>query len=128
MEYMRGHGKINPRYATPYKQGFFLWLILCAVIFAALEWYLEAPLSVLLLSALNLGTFILYGFDKLSAMHQGRRVPEYILYVAAFAGGALGALLGMHLFRHKTRKTSFQFGLALVLLIEILIVSYSIQI
>lgn len=54
-------------------------------------------------------------------MH-GWRVPEYILYFAAFAGGPVGALLGMYIFRHKISKVSFQFSLALIILLEILLI------
>ena len=34
-----------------------------------------------------------------------RRVPEHTLLAVTFAGGGVGALLGMRVFHHKTRKT-----------------------
>ena len=52
-------------------------------------------------------TFLLYGFDKHQACYQGWRVPEALLLGMALMGGALGALLGMWLFRHKTKHRSF---------------------
>lgn len=52
--------------------------------------------------------------DKASAGRR-RRVPERTLLLVALAGGSPGLILGMLVARHKTRKPSFLFGLALVL-------------
>lgn len=56
----------------------------------------------------SLWTFLLYGWDKLQAGRGGRRVAEGTLHAFAWAWGWPGALLGMRLFRHKTRKPDFQ--------------------
>ena len=56
---------------------------------------------------INLAALILFGFDKARAKAQQRRIPERILLGIGFLGGAWGALLGMKLFRHKTRKPIF---------------------
>lgn len=53
-------------------------------------------------------TFLAYGWDKLSAKRGGRRVRERNLHLAALLGGWPGALTGQRVFRHKTRKRSFQ--------------------
>lgn len=37
------------------------------------------------------------------------------------AGGSVGALLGMHLFHHKTRKKKFTIGVPLMLAAQILL-------
>lgn len=37
-----------------------------------------------------------------------RRIPEMRFFVTALLGGTPGVLLGMYLFRHKTKKVSFQ--------------------
>ncbi|MGN1237084.1 MAG: DUF1294 domain-containing protein, partial [Bacteroidaceae bacterium] len=50
----------------------------------------------------NILTFILYGLDKYLAYHNKTRIPEFILLLFSFLGGAFGALCGMILFRHKT--------------------------
>ena len=49
----------------------------------------------------------LYGFDKRRAVSGGLRVRERTLHVVELLGGWPGALIGMQLFRHKTRKLSF---------------------
>lgn len=60
----------------------------------------------------NAIAFVLYGYDKLRAGGAGDRVPERHLLAVAAMGGWPGALLGMLMFRHKTRKFSFQIKFA----------------
>jgi uncharacterized membrane protein YsdA (DUF1294 family) len=59
------------------------------------------------LAAINLVTFILYGYDKAEAKSGGLRVPEVVLHGLALAGGFLGGWIGRIIFRHKTRKPIF---------------------
>jgi uncharacterized membrane protein YsdA (DUF1294 family) len=47
-------------------------------------------------------TFITYGTDKALAKANTSRVPEVILHLLALAGGFVGALMGMIVFRHKS--------------------------
>lgn len=54
--------------------------------------------------------------DKRLAKRRGRRTPENTLMFFAFAGGALGAWLGMYVYRHKTKHASFVAGVPLLLL------------
>ena len=56
---------------------------------------------------INLLTFVIYGIDKLLAILHKVRVMERVLFLLAFIGGGLGALLGMLIFRHKTLKIKF---------------------
>ena len=107
-----------------YARTIILWLAFIALSFGLIAWQWEAPWPLLVVAALNSATFILYGLDKMLAIQKGVRIPEYILYLAAFTGGAGGALISMYLLNHKTSKKSFQFGLALVILAEGLIVAY----
>lgn len=52
--------------------------------------------------------FGLYAFDKFAAQNGRRRVPENALHLWGLLGGWPGALAAQQLFRHKTRKLSFQ--------------------
>ena len=61
----------------------------------------------LLLTAMNLLSFALYGIDKLKAKRGAWRIPEMTLLLVALLGGSAGALLGMELFRHKTKHAKF---------------------
>ena len=75
-------------------------------------------LAVGYLAAVNLWAFGLMGFDKRRARQGGRRVRERTLFLSALLGGSLGALLGMYLFRHKTRHWYFVWGIPLILLAQ----------
>jgi len=53
---------------------------------------------------------ILYGMDKSAARNGTWRTPEKTLHVLALIGGWPGALFAQNVFRHKSRKMSFQFA------------------
>ena len=53
-------------------------------------------------------TFFAYGLDKRKAKKKRWRTPEAVLLCLGFFGGAVGALIGMSLFRHKTRHWYFR--------------------
>lgn len=63
------------------------------------------------IGVLNGGALCLYGFDKFVALMGWRRVSERVLLLSALPFSAPGALLGVYLFRHKTRKAWFQLWL-----------------
>jgi uncharacterized membrane protein YsdA (DUF1294 family) len=65
----------------------------------------------------NLAALVLYGVDKARARRGAWRIPERTLLIVPFFGGALGALLGMLLFRHKIRKLYFWILVLLALLL-----------
>ena len=56
---------------------------------------------------INLIAFAAYGIDKAKVRNGTRRIPEKTLIGLAAFGGAIGALIGMLAFRHKTRKIKF---------------------
>ncbi len=57
---------------------------------------------------LSLISFFQYWGDKSSAEKGGWRTPESTLHVVELLGGWPGALLAQQVFRHKTRKVSYQ--------------------
>jgi len=56
---------------------------------------------------ISLITLVLYLIDKIRAMNGDWRIPEKVLLGFSFFGGAVGGLIGMLLFRHKTRHWYF---------------------
>ena len=77
------------------------------------------------LAAVNLAAFALYGIDKYKARRGLWRIPESVLLFAAAAGGSAGALLGMRVFHHKTRKPRFYIGVPVMLLLHLVILYFS---
>ena len=67
------------------------------------------------LALVNLAAFALYGIDKRRAKRDRWRIPEATLLLSALLGGSIGALCGMYLFRHKTRKPRFSVGVPVIL-------------
>ena len=71
-----------------------------------------------ILLVLNLAAFVLYGRDKGKAKRGAWRIPEATLLLVALFG-PLGALLGMELFRHKTKHWKFKILVPLFLTLHI---------
>jgi len=71
--------------------------------------------------AINIIAFFFFGLDKLKSRLVQRRISEQALWVVALLGGSVGALAGMYFFHHKTQKPSFQVGLAVIIVIQILL-------
>ncbi|MBK3493554.1 DUF1294 domain-containing protein [Viridibacillus sp. YIM B01967] len=61
--------------------------------------------------------FILMGFDKQRAIHKEWRIRERTLWLVALFGGGIGSYIGMRIFRHKTKHTSFVFGLPAIAIV-----------
>ncbi len=71
----------------------------------------------------SLVLFLLYGYDKRQAQRGGWRVPEARLHLLSLFGGWPGGFLAQRLFRHKTRKRSFQLGFWLIGLFHLCLLS-----
>lgn len=61
------------------------------------------------------------GIDKLKAKRGSRRIPENTLFMFTILGGGVGTILGMYIFRHKTKKKKFTVGMPIILIIEVLL-------
>ncbi len=71
------------------------------------------------LLAVNVLTFIVYGVDKWKARRGRWRVPEASLLGLAALGGSVGAWLAMQLFRHKTQKKKFRYGVPVLFVLQV---------
>ena len=69
---------------------------------------LHLPYIWSILLAVNVATFISYGYDKKVSGTRLWRLPERFLHLLSFVGGSPSAFLAQRLFRHKTAKSAFQ--------------------
>ena len=72
---------------------------------------------------LNLFVFFLYGIDKYKAIHHKWRIPEATLITSSLFG-VIGAILGMSIWHHKTKKAKFYITIPLILILELVAVIY----
>lgn len=81
----------------------------------------ETIVIVAYLILINIASFIAYGSDKHRARTGRWRTPERTLLILAFMGGALGALVGMRFFLHKTRKPLFRILVPIALVLNVIL-------
>ena len=72
---------------------------------------------------INLIAFVLFGIDKRRAYLNQWRISEKTLILLALLGGSLGAMLGMNVFRHKTQKPLFRWGIPAIVVLQLFIVA-----
>ena len=76
---------------------------------------------------INIITFGVWGFDKFRSKFNQWRIAEKSLYGFIIFGGGLGALAGMVVFRHKTRKPLFKILSIVSLLVHVILFFYLIK-
>ncbi len=69
--------------------------------------------------ALNIIGFASMGIDKRKAQRSAYRIPEATLFIIAIMGGSIGSIIGMYLFRHKTKHWYFVFGMPIILILQL---------
>lgn len=98
-----------------------VFALLCALpLYGSLSLWLRG-VSVIPLAAYGVVSalaFFLYWGDKRKARADTWRTPENVLHAVELAGGWPGALLAQQVFRHKTRKVSFQLVFWLIVLLH----------
>ena len=88
-----------------------VFVLLCALpLGGALSLYVKGSSGMPLLAYVVASglAFGVYGYDKRQAKAGEWRIPEKALHTIELVGGWPGALLAQQVFRHKTRKLSYQ--------------------
>lgn len=87
-----------------------VWLALCLLPLSGSALLLRAgiPWALALYTGASLISFVQYAWDKGRAEKGGQRTPENTLHAVELLGGWPGALIAQQVFRHKTRKGSYQ--------------------
>ena len=78
----------------------------------------------LYLLLVNFGAYQLMAADKRRAKRGTWRISEKALFLPALLGGALGGVLGMRTFRHKTKHWYFRFGFPLLLVLQAVLLGW----
>ena len=81
----------------------------------------DHPIVVILIIAFNIQSVLVYLADKRFAESGVRRISERTLIFSAMLG-TVGALVSMKIFRHKTKKRSFQAKLFAAIAVKILFI------
>lgn len=73
---------------------------------------------------INLVLFAVMAIDKYKARKGLWRIPEKTLFGLAIAGGSIGGILGMQVFRHKTKHLSFKLGFPAILILQLVLIGF----
>lgn len=66
-------------------------------------------------------------YDKVAAMAKKWRIPEKVLMIFGFFGGATAMYITMQIIRHKTKHKKFMIGLPVFILIHLALTVYVIM-
>jgi uncharacterized membrane protein YsdA (DUF1294 family) len=69
----------------------------------------------------NMLGFFMMAIDKQKAKKGKWRIAESTIWLVSLLGGAVGTMLGMQLFRHKTKHRLFRYGLPLLALLDVVV-------
>ena len=79
-------------------------------------------LLLIYLAVMNILGFALMGTDKSRARNGKWRIRERTLFLFSLLGGSIGTLIGMYVFRHKTKHWYFVIGMPLILVAQLALV------
>lgn len=88
------------------------------------DFLMQHRILLIYLAVVNILTTIVFGVDKMNAKSNRQRVRIVTLLGLAFIGGSVGALIGMYGFHHKTKKAYFTVGVPLILLMQVVVLFY----
>lgn len=94
------------------------------ITFAFWKFFDKWKIFLIYLLVINVVTLIAFGVDKINAAEHRSRIKIVTLLGLAFAGGSIGALIAMYAFRHKTKQDYFTVGVPLIIVMQIVVVFY----
>lgn len=75
--------------------------------------------ALIFFAVMSFVAFVVTMYDKLAAQAGKRRIPEKVLMLIGFFGGATGMYVTMQLIRHKTKHKKFMIGLPIFIVLHI---------
>lgn len=85
---------------------------------------LNSKFILVYLLIINIFALVTMKLDKEKAKQHKWRIPEKTLFFLAFLGGSVGSILGMQIFRHKTKHLAFVIGMPFILILQILLLFF----
>lgn len=79
---------------------------------------------IMYLVVINFITLAAFAIDKIAAIEGRSRIRIVTLLGLAFIGGSIGGLIAMYLFRHKIRKDYFTVGIPLIMVMQVFVIFY----
>ena len=92
--------------------------------FAFWKFFAEHQILLIYLGIMNLVTFIAFAIDKANARAHRSRIRIVTLLGLSFAGGSVGGLISMYLLHHKTQKDYFAVGMPLIIIMQVVVIFY----
>lgn len=80
------------------------------------------------LGIINFVTFTMFAIDKINAISGKWRYKIVTLLGLCFIGGSIGGLLSMYIFRHKTKVDYFTWGIPLMIIMQIVVTIFLVNI
>ena len=80
---------------------------------------MKAMILLVVLAITNTACLLLMRYDKQCAWEGKRRIPERTLFLSAGMFGALGGVIAMQHYHHKTRHRSFRVFFPALLIVQI---------
>lgn len=94
------------------------------ITFAFWEFFAEHKILIIYSVIINFVSFAAFAVDKINACEGRSRIRIITLLGIAFAGGSIGAIFGMYIFRHKTRVDYFTVGVPLIMIMQAVVIFY----
>ena len=94
------------------------------ITFRFLNFFLQHKWIIIYLTVINFVSFAIFALDKFKALERRTRIRIVTLLSLCFFGGTIGGLLAMYLFRHKTKQDFFTVGLPLMLIMQVIVLFY----
>ena len=79
---------------------------------------------IIYLILVNILSFLVMGIDKYKAIKSKVRISEKTIFLLSLFFGALGTLIGMYTFHHKTKHLKFIILIPILLIINVVCILY----
>lgn len=94
------------------------------ITFAFWKFFSQRKFLIVYLIAINFVTLTAFAVDKIAAIEGKSRIRIVTLLGLAFIGGSIGGLVAMYVFRHKTRLDYFTVGVPLIMVMQVVVIFY----